>query len=819
MKLFRILLLLCLPLLLSAEEDARFLWHDPEASCRLKFRQASAEEPGVIDDRMLCLPVSFANGVRVFDTDGNTIPVHDWESGAVLIPATLREQTFFLYFGYQKKLPRSTFPGKKTNKRLAMYRSPHQPAYKVAEWHNVECNAQRNNLKRRTGGIKPCPPCDPKKCRTILQLGRTCKNALLPFCAWNVIARYHSEKTLLWAKDPLLRFRITCCRGLLLRPDFALLPTKHNTCFEARQKTSIRRYSAEKRKTENAIRKILDTDPAQGLQDQLLHIGQQVVHGEWEYAQLSLTRQPTDTGVRSLLYFKGSLYVPETGSYTFRVSSNATHLLSIDGECIMRRFTEDLDRSGDMHTDTEITLEKGLHDFILGYQKKHIGTWIAASWKQPGNPFFQVLAEENFAPGLPVKPLELETQSGIRYPMVTFSDKIAIFTGKRDRKTVRIYNNAVPAQGDVKFRFNGKDYTEEQNVFLTETDVPGIEIIPDNPELTPMKIHDHKRRSKRLTVPLSLRIGLHLPDFIYDDERLNGTMEIRSRLPFEVTPCLSLTRNGKTMDEFLHIPAHQDENMDRFSPDFLLKRDFPLIARGDDNAGDFRYDLKIADFPVSSVTCSFRFPGDPAPFLYRNGNFLDENGERIVMVLHRPELHELRTWSLPKNLSAGLKKTKKLFLVGDFPDEVRAALLEKWEQNGVEVIYAPVLKDHESSGSPLPESLYRLSTAMRESGADTVLLVPPSISRAMNHSMRTELRCLAYLLEQARNTKNIRRILLSTPMPASGEHGENVRKYEANLRSLKRDYGIFCLELGALLRETEKEEYVNAILRLLTDEI
>ena len=56
-------------------------------------------------------------------------------------------------------------------------------------------------------------------------------------------------------------------------------------------------------------------------------------------------------------------------------------------------------------------------------------------------------------------------------------------------------------------------------------------------------------------------------------------------------------------------------------------------------------------------------------------------------------------------------------------------------------------------------------------------------------------------------------------MPASGEHGENVRKYEANLRSLKRDYGIFCLELGALLRETEKEEYVNAILRLLTDEI
>ncbi len=788
---------------LHAAEDLVF-WHDPAAAFRIRVLQEASDVPAVLDDRHLCLPVPLKNNVRAYDADGNLKPAHYFASGAVFLPPVKKAQELYLYFGYTKKMPNPSFYGLESNSRLAIFQSAHMQVYHTKEWRSFMVRTRRERFNNYVKYLR-FNRCTNKKCGHISNTVRRCRNAMFPFCGRNIMFR-QNEKSLLWAKDPLLPYRITCCRGILLRPDFALMPGNHNLCHFNRLSSYFNRFTGERKKMREDIKKYRATPPAQGMEESLLNISALTMQrGVLDSGQIYMTRRPTDTGLRSLLYFRGKLYVPATGNYTFRVSTNATHLLSIDGKCVIRRFAEDMPKQGATYTDHTMKLEKGLHEFLLCYHKQKVGTMIYAAWKRENAPVFEILSEENFSPGLPVIPLAIESQSGLRYPVVKFQDKFMFYTSKLGRKVVRLFD------GDSRYLFEGKEYPSTSNLFLTEPEIPGFTLLPSDPAFAPMKIAPHPRKTERISLPVSLDLHLHLPDFIYDDEKLNGTWEIRHRLPFPVKPVLTRLPEGQSAE--IDLPAHHSGGIDRFSPDFLLKKDFPLWNTG---FRDFQYQLALPGMTFKTLGVRYLRPGTKEAFTYHYGNFYAANGDKIIFVLHRPQLHELRKWSLPRQLAGGLKKTQKLCIIGDLEEKVKDTLQTTFRNAGIELKLIPIRPGAESEGSPLPESLCSISQSLEKEKPDTVLIIPPALSRARNHSMRSELRCIAFLLEQARNMDSVRRIMLTTPIPDGADMQND---YAVQLRSLKRDYGVFCLELTAYLANAEPAQFDRKITEFLLKEM
>lgn len=799
--------LLLLPLCLFAAETDQDLvfWHDPAAAFRIRVRQEASDVPAVLDDRHLCLPAPLKNNVRVFDADGNATSAHYFSNGAVFLPPVKKAQDMYLYFGYTKKMPNPSFYGLETNSRLAIFQSAHMQVYHTKNWRSFMIRTRRERFNNFAKHFK-YTRCTNKRCGHIINTWRRCKNALFPFCGWNIMTRPQDIKTYLWSKDPLLRYRITCCRGVLFRPDFSFMPGNHNLCHYNRYRAHLNRFAKEKKKRNEDIRKYRATPPAQGMQDSLLNISAVTMQRRvLDSGQIYMTRRPTDTGQRSLLYFRGKLHVPETDDYTFRVSTNATHLLSIDGKCVIRRFAEDMPKRGATYTDHTMKLEKGLHDFLLCYHKQRVGTMIYAAWKRQGAHVFEILSEENFTPGLPVTPLAIESQSGLRYPIVKFQDKFAFYTSKLGRKVVRRFD------GNSRFLFEGREYPATSNLFLTEQENIDFTLLPVQTGFAPMKIAPHPRKTERISLPVSLDLHLHLPDFIYDDEKLNGTWEIRHRLPFPVKPTLTRLPEGKAA--VIDLPAHHSGGIDRFSADFLLKKDFPLWNTG---FKDFQYQLSLPGMTFRTLGVQFRRPGTMEEFSYHYGNFYAANGDKIIFVLHRPQLHELRKWSLPRQLAGGLRKTQKLCLIADLNEDVKQALQKSFQNAGIQLTILPILSGANSAGSPLPESLSTISRALQKEMPDTVLIIPPPVNKVRNHSVRSELRSIAFLLEQARNMKSVRRIMLTTPIPYDGDTGED---YAVQLRSLKRDYGVYCLELTAYLAKADPTQYGKKITEFLLEEM
>ena len=214
----------------------------------------------------------------------------------------------------------------------------------------------------------------------------------------------------------------------------------------------------------------------------------------------------------------------------------------------------------------------------------------------------------------------------------------------------------------------------------------------------------------------------------------------------------------------------------------------------------------------------FRRPDAPGDFTYRYGNFYAENGDKILFVLHRPQLHELRKWSLAHQLTGGLRKTSKLCMIADLNDEIKEHLRNTFRKSGIDLKIIPAVQNGKSTGSPLPENLCNISKMLKMENPDTVLIIPPSLNKAENHSMRTELRCIAFLVEQAKNMKSVHRVLLTTPFPDKAVEQERQKNYASQLRSLKRDYGIFMLELSAYLANTSETEYKNKTAAFLLNE-
>ena len=113
-------------------------WHQPDAMYRIEAVRKASEEQAILDDRRLCLPAEFSNGVQVFDAAGASIPAHLYADGGLLLPPSADDTILYFYFGFtekQEKLPMAANP--LSNVRLMLYQTAPQMALVPEEWRSI----------------------------------------------------------------------------------------------------------------------------------------------------------------------------------------------------------------------------------------------------------------------------------------------------------------------------------------------------------------------------------------------------------------------------------------------------------------------------------------------------------------------------------------------------------------------------------------------------------------------------------------------------------------------------------------------------------
>lgn len=548
--------------------------------------------------------------------------------------------------------------------------------------------------------------------------------------------------------------------------------------------------------------------------------------------QVQIRARSWDTDGHFLVCFYGQLHVPETGDYTFRLYSTSTRILKIDGKTVHRRFGVQSDNANPQagtSEDVRVRLEKGMRTFEFYYYRGAVMMWAAAAWKKPGNGSYSILAAEDFSPAMPVRILSCSSVSGVKYPVAVCNDSLALYTGKRENVPLNSYEVILPPGGNYKWEFAGKEYGGRFNLFAVGADSEkDFKLLPEDDSFAPLTISNAKRTLEKLPVRPDCSLKLWLPRFLYDDEYAECCIEMRSRLPVKTAMTLkcSVSRkdaNFKNGDETVVFDRMPPIFENRYAGDRIKKK----YARV--NGSDYLSQL--------TVDYEFSMPGqvfDRKGFVFAPVSELpemtcdaeglkDSAGRLVIPVMHRPTLHDVRAWELPRSIGSQLRTVKKLLVVADDRDGFRDKLEKALGGNGIKVDFVPWKDVPGASGSITLGSLPMILRRIATSDADSVLILPLPLSKRGVISERDELYAVALLTEAARLKTSVKEVRLASPFPAGDSEKEVIdeeNSFTENLRRIRREYGLRMLEFGDHFRLAglPSSKYTDEAVKMIVSE-
>ena len=509
---------------------------------------------------------------------------------------------------------------------------------------------------------------------------------------------------------------------------------------------------------------------------------------------------------RVAIAYKGGLVVPESGDYEFRVTTNATRILTVDGKTLLRSFGES---SGPASSTASIHLEAGFHPLLAIYHRR-IGDFIfSVEWKRPGDADFVLLTERDFSPAPPVRMLKLEDRDGGRYPLFRQDARYVFHLDKMRRAALRELTALNEASAGCRIAVDGKVFPPEQVFFATPDDFEAkLELIPpDGSRLLPVAFRVKPVDKRFFPIDPAVRLTLWAPLFLYDDETLELTREIRTRIPvalpleleeMKTTAMGNGMKVSETSRETLPMPEFNLSGFDRFAQDIEQKQSLPLdgaeMAR---SPLDLAWTAGIPGLAFDSAGIRVVPVAELEDFTVGKDGLYDFDGKRrIVPLLHRPTLHELRAWELPKTIASRLKPVKTVLTAAEDREGFGEALKSEFKRHGVELEFFPWKKLQ--SGRDTLESLPGLFKAVRETHTSRILIVPPSTPRRLILSTREESRIAAFLLQAVHDRSSLSGAVLTPPIVFDSTESAPRRDREltAELRTFQRMYGAEFLELA-----------------------
>ncbi len=529
------------------------------------------------------------------------------------------------------------------------------------------------------------------------------------------------------------------------------------------------------------------------------------------------------------LAYKGGLAVPESGDYAFRITANASRILNLDGKTLIRKFGAS---SGPASDTVETHLDAGLHPLLAVYHRISGDYIFAVEWKRPGDTDFSLLTERDFSPAPPVRILKLEGKDGDIYPLYRQDIRFVFHIDKTRHAALRELMPLDRNSAACRIAVDGVIYADDQTFFAVpdDSDAELRLIPPENSGFTQMTFRVKPPDKRFFPIDPAVSMTLWAPLFLYDDESLELTREIRSRVPVPLRLELAETERTIAADgmeteqvsrEVIPLPEFKQGSFDRFAQDLSLKTSFTLDgAAMVQSPQDLNWTASIPGFVFDSAGFAVVPVGDLKDFSVGADGLYDRDGKRrIVPLLHRPTLHELRAWELPKTLAAGLSPVRTVLAAAEDRDGFGDALKNEFAKHGIKLEFFPWKRSQ--SGRDTLESLPGLFNAIRTTHADRVLIVPPSMPRRLILSTREESRIAAFLLQAVHDCSGVSGAVLTPPLVFDAEEAAARRDQEltAELRAFRRMYGAEFLELAhefdaaASRNELKQEERVARLAR------
>lgn len=739
-------------------------WREPRAHFRLTILHDLPGTMGYLDLRSLCVPGDPAQGVRIYrESDWKAIPIHQFDDFHIQLPPSASSEKYEVYFDFPYRMPKQRW--KKKKRKI--------PVDFRLKQHSVRITIPESPLKMAEYESR----------KPFISYSRTRREL------WNAVGCLMTAQSRLLAdlRAPPYRqnsFRISLdeyrAAGTILSGRIAAFRTASRIYLSELYYSPFKKKSAGK-----------------------------------DVPRIFFTSRPFDTDRTFLSCFKGNLVVPETGTYEFRLNSNSTRILRIDGKEVHRKtgIFRSSDPASIGSTDhLSLELKKGIVFLEYIYYKEQSATWASLSWKKKGGSEFRLLSSDDFAPAFPVIPLKLEDFEKNRYPLIRRDDSLALFTGKDDPYSMDRFTVLSPDVLSWRWELDGNEISRHFKYILLKPKTNILRFRPDIRSGYPaFDVPLRNRAGEKIAVKPNLSLKLWAPRFLYDDESCSLTLEIDSALPAPVTVDFSGKVSEdepslKSFSEILEIPSMPMEGENRYAQSRILKRFFRLEGAdlfGKKLSADYSISLPPLVFDRKGILFS---PVSALPELSTNEDGLcDGEGRKVIPILHRMSLHEVRSWELLRRIETELHRMKRVLVIaenfGDFGKELESLL----ERRGAELEFIPLNEGASPSGSVLTETIPSVMRHLKNSSADTAILIPPGTNRHGTAGQDTELYAAALISELLLNCDPIRSVFLATPLPLSPDdaasQGADEETFCENLRKLRREKGFRILELNSLLKK------------------
>lgn len=737
-------------------------WHEPEAMYRLTVEHDVTGECGYLDFKKICLPENVDNGLCIYSVSGKKIPVHQYDADHLLLPSSDKSETYYIYYGYSSPRP-------------------------LQHWDSRQ-NPVPANYRLRQRDVSRRYPNAPEQVGTIESLKQNSPFIRNRRELWRLTGAFAIART-----------------GYLTRLHEALLrktPLEQISVAEFREQE--KQLFAKDRSIRAVASETLESVFFSHFRDR---------NGN-NASRIFFTQRPFDTDRNFITCFFGNLAIEEAGEYEFRLNTNSTRIFRLNGKTVLRRFGEFQNPdsyaigSSDILT---VPLSRGSHFLEFLYYKGPIANWAAVSWRKKGQGTFRLLTEDDFAPAIPLFPSYSADRNGKLYPIVLRDDSLALYTAKHHAYSLDRYQVLNRGSFPYHWLLDEKRFEADVNVFaLRDPSTPVLKLVPENPDFLPLEIIRKPRTGTKAPLRPDLSLRLWAPHFLYDDEYASVTLEINSGLPVDYKALLNIESPVMnpvfhSSEEYLSVSAIPMEHEDRYAKNRILKKDFFLDGRGIQQ--DFSTDFRLILPGLAADAKSLRIlPASELPEELQTSpeGLLDAEGRRLLPILHRASLHEIRAWELPRKLGSEWKAHKRILVIAEDLPGLRDQLSASFSARRIELDFLPWSKSALPSGSVVMETLPAARKRIGSTEADGAILIPPNSDKHGILGFREELNMLSLLLEQLSGAKKMRTVILTTPFPQSPrqfrESGTESALHES-LRKLKRERGISFLELNAVLRK------------------
>ncbi len=779
MKIFIIIisaLLLASPVF-SAEVD----WSEPAALYRLTATVAKPEMISFLPLGDFLVPGGWGNGVRVYNRANEKIDFYLSPKDSLLfIPPGIENGLITVYFGYPSKQIPPPWPESKFGKvgeirgLEASMVSAHTNSMPVKEREKLIDDRRRKLTELHNKIISEQRE---KLIKTTESLIRYAGSGIMAF---ETQLKAEEEKT----------------NRVCLNKEKALLDL-------------IDKGKKEKEERQRGIEKFFEKNPTL--------LGKRKVNNVFldsnPFGEGYLDRNPfAERESNIAMRIKGLLVVPSDANYTFAINSVNNTLLKIDDKYVIGW--------GDVHEKTDqwemtgtIALSAGLHEFQLFYQQNDGEIFASAAWKMNEQDDFKILTASDFAPsGIEAEVSPFRDQNGVEYPVISYNPVALVSFDKINLLWEKFSSRASPG-GNENILWCINDTTVAKgpslDMMLDDKENPKITVksdcgrFPEYPLVLPRPF-----KGSEVYEP-SIFVRFRDPSFIFDDETLEMSLEAYSELPENIGLILKTSAskvNGVFINgiETLNLRKKGQAEKSKFTTPHVLKKSFKLNGAELKEGLDVSFNLNLP--PLNFEKVSFRFmPVQECRNLRETQNgIMDSENRKIIPVLHRPDLAEIRSWALLDYAMDKILPIKKVLIIsedfGKNENSFHKKIAAEFSKRGALTEFLPWRRD--SDGQPLRESFVSFVEKIKNSDADRAVIIPPSVDMWKGNTLRLEERVIAATLILLNENKNFRTVNLCTPFPSVFSNSTEKGTVSSIKKSI-RDFGTELIDLNSFIRKKE----------------